>query len=53
MNLASDRVVVVQGSYLLIRNGHIQVVKFLVDGQHCNSNAVDEDRWTSLHFAAR
>ena len=38
---------------LLIRNGHLEIVQFLVNGNHCQANAVDNDRWTALHLAAQ
>ena len=37
---------------LLIRDGHLDTVKFLVNEAHCKTNAVDKDRWTPLHYAA-
>ena len=37
---------------LLIRNGHLEIVQFLVNGNHCQANAVDNDRKTALHYAA-
>ena len=43
----------IHGSYLLIRYGHIQVIRFLVEGQHCDCNAVDKYGMTSLHLAAQ
>ena len=37
----------------LFRNNHLNVVKFLVDGKHCNLEAKDKDEWTVIHWAAR
>ena len=37
---------------LLIRNGHLEIVQFLVNGNHCQANAVDNDGKTALHYAA-
>ena len=37
---------------LFIRNGHLEIVQFLVNGNHCQVNAVNSDRWTALHYAA-
>ena len=38
---------------LLIRNGHLEIVQFLVNGNHCQANAVDADGDTALHDAAQ
>ena len=38
---------------LLIRYGHLDIVKFLVNEAHCKADAVDEYRSTPLHYAAR
>ena len=38
---------------LLIRTGHLDIVKFLVNEVHCNADAVNEYRSTPLHHAAR
>ena len=37
---------------LFISNGHLDIVKFLVNEAHCKTNAIDKDRWTPLHYAA-
>ena len=37
----------------LIRNGHLKVVRFLVEGKHCNPEAKDGGGWTPLHEAAK
>ena len=37
---------------LLIRNGHLEIVQFLVNGNHCQANAVDNYGNTALHYAA-
>ena len=37
---------------LLIRNGYLEIVQFLVNGNHCQVNAVDNDGKTALHYAA-
>ena len=36
----------------LFRNGHLNVVRFLVDGQHCNLEAKDKEGGTAIHYAA-
>ena len=36
---------------LLIRCNHLEIVQFLVNGKHCNTEAVDKDEWTPLHWA--
>ena len=36
----------------LIRNGHLEIVQFLVNGNHCQVNAVDNYGWTALRHAA-
>ena len=38
---------------LLIRNRYFKIVQFLVNGKHCNTEAVDEDGLTPLHLAVR
>ena len=38
---------------LLIRNRHLEIVQFLVNGNHCQANAVDSYyEKTALHYAA-
>ena len=37
---------------LLISNGHLEIVQFLVNGNHCQANAVNNFRSTALHYAA-
>ena len=34
------------------RRGYLNIVQFLVDGQHCNLEAKDNNGWTALHYAA-
>ena len=36
---------------LLIRYGCFKIVQFLVNGKHCNTEAVDKDGLTPLHLA--
>ena len=36
---------------LLIREGYFKIVQFLVNGKHCNTEAVDKHGWTPLHHA--
>ena len=36
----------------LFRYGHLSIVQFLVDGQHCNLEAKDKDGMTAIHWAA-
>ena len=38
---------------LLIRRGRLKIVQFLINGKHCNTEAVDKDGQTLLHFAVR
>ena len=38
---------------LLVRLNHLEIVLFLVNGKHCNTEAVDNDGWTPLHYAVR
>ena len=38
---------------LLIRCGRLKIVQFLINGKHCNTEAVDKDGQTLLHFAVR
>ena len=38
---------------LLIRNGHLEIVQFLVNGNHCQVNDVNCSGWTALHYAAQ
>ena len=37
---------------LFIRNGHLEIVQFLVNGNHCQANAVNSYGKTALHYAA-
>ena len=39
--------------FVLIRYGHLKVVEFLVNGNHCQANAVNNDGETALHIALR
>ena len=36
---------------LFIRNGHFDIVEYLVGGKHSNVEATDRDGWTPLHRA--
>ena len=38
--------------FCFTRNGNLEVVQFLVNGNHCQANAVNNDGWTALHYAA-
>ena len=38
---------------LLIRSNHLKIVQFLVNGKHCNPEAVDKSGQTLLHHAVR
>ena len=38
---------------LLVRWNCLEIVQFLVNGKHCNTEAVDKDGWTPLHWAVR
>ena len=38
---------------LFIRRGRLETVQFLVNGKHCNTEAVDKDGQTPLHLAVR
>ena len=33
------------------RNGHVKVVRYLVDEAHCDPHVKNNDGWTPLHFA--
>ena len=39
--------------FFLFSNGHLDVVRFLVDGGHCQLNSKDNHGETALHWAAR
>ena len=39
--------------FVLIRNGHLKVVEFLVNGNHCQANAVNKNGETALHRALK
>ena len=39
--------------FVLIRNGHLKVVEFLVNGNHCQANAVNKNGETALHLALK
>ena len=39
-------------SLFLFRKGHLAVVRFLVDGGHCQPNSKDSGGRTALHWAA-
>ena len=34
------------------RNGHLNVVRFLVNAAHCNPGVKNNKGWTPLHFAS-
>ena len=36
---------------LLIRHGCSEIVQFLINGKHCNTEAVNKYGWTPLHYA--
>ena len=36
---------------VLIRWGYLKVVEFLVNGNHCQANAVNKNGETALHYA--
>ena len=38
---------------LLIRWNRLEIVQFLVNGKHCNTEAVDKDGQTPLHYAVK
>ena len=38
---------------VLIRYGHLKVVEFLVNGNHCQANAANYNGETALHLALR
>ena len=38
---------------LLIRWNQLETVQFLVNGKHCNTEAVDKDGQTLLHCAVK
>ena len=38
---------------LLIRWNRLEIVQFLVNGKHCNTEAVDKSGQTPLHLAVR
>ena len=38
---------------LLIRKNYLIIVQFLINGKHYNTEAVDKDGWTPLHYAVR
>ena len=40
-------------SFILFRKGHLDIVKYLVDGGHCRPNSKDKDGETALHYTAR
>ena len=37
----------------LIREGYFNIVQFLVNGKHCNTEVVDKSGQTPLHYAVR
>ena len=45
-------VITIMTFVLLIRNGRLEVVQFLVNGNHSDPNAVNNSRSTALHLAA-
>ena len=46
-------VITIMTFVLLIRNGHLEVVQILVNGNHSDPNAVNKDGETALHLAAQ
>ena len=38
---------------LLLRYGYFEIVQFLVNEKHCNTEAVDKDGQTPLHLAMK
>ena len=38
---------------LLIRRGQLKIVQFLINGKHCNTEAVNKYGQTPLHLAVR
>ena len=38
---------------LHIRRNRLEIVQFLVNGKHCNTEAVDKDGQTPLHYAMK
>ena len=39
-------------SFFLFRNGHLDIVQYLVDGGHCQPNSRDKYGYTALYDAA-
>ena len=39
-------------SFFLFRNGHLDIVQYLVDGGHCQPNSKSNYGETALHYAA-
>ena len=39
--------------YIVSRNGHFNVVKYLVDEVHCDPHVVNEYGWTPLRYACK
>ena len=46
-------VITIMTFVLLIRKGHLEVVKILVNGKDTDPNAVNKDGETALHLAAQ
>ena len=46
-------VITIMTFVLLIRNGHLEVVKILVNGKNADPNVVNKDGDTALHLAAQ
>ena len=40
-------------SVLHSREGHLNIVRYLVTEAHCDPNIKDNDGWTPLHYACR
>ena len=39
-------------NYCYFRHGHVEAVAFLIDGGHCQVDAIDQRGFTALHYAA-
>ena len=38
---------------LFIRYGRLEIVQYLINVKHCNTEVVDKDGWTPLHWAVK